>query len=409
MFQIQSWSHAILHLDADSFFVSVEQALHPRLKGKPVVTGGERGVATSVSIEAKRLGIKRTTPIFQIKRQFPQCIIVRSNYEMYTLFSKKMLEVIRAFTPLVEEYSIDEMFADIKGLRRPFNMSYYEIGQTIKKNIELSLGITVSIGISLTKSLAKLASSFQKPSGLTVIPGKKIEELLGKTPIQRVWGIGENTAAYLHKYNIFTALDFAKTPETFIQKSLSKPFFEIWKELRGEQMYEIDPTPKTTYFSITRSRTFYPPTNDSRLLWARLLTHIEDAFEQARELKYRAKRINLFLKTQQFKYHHTEIALLSPATYPLAIRTILKKGFQKIHKKEVLYRTTGCTISQLTQETSTQTSLFYDNITLEEKAKKLYPLYEEHKVYFGTKLYEERLKSVGQKVKIKIGLPILPI
>jgi DNA polymerase-4/DNA polymerase V len=148
------WHNAILHLDADAFFASVMQVVYPRLKGKPVVVGKERGIATACSYEAKKLGVKRGLRINEIKKIFPQVVIVDSDYEIYALFSQKIFSILRRFTPLVEEYSVDEGFADIKGLRRPLNMSYQEIGAAIKNEIETSLGLTVSVGISLTKFLA---------------------------------------------------------------------------------------------------------------------------------------------------------------------------------------------------------------------------------------------------------------
>src|SRR3990167_8779821 len=112
-------------------------------------------------------------------------------------------------------------------------MTYYQIGEAVKKKIETSLGISVSVGISLTKSLAKLASSYRKPSGLTVVSGQNIEKLLRETRVEDVWGIGPNTSAYLKKYGIRTAFDFVSLSEEKVTAMLSKPFLEMWKELRG--------------------------------------------------------------------------------------------------------------------------------------------------------------------------------
>lgn len=406
MLQLRSWPTAILHLDGDSFFASVAQAVNPKLKGKPLVTGNERGVATSVSYEAKKLGIVRATPVYQIKKHYPTCLIVDSDYELYDLFSQKMFSILRQYSPTVEEYSIDEAFADIKGLRRPLNMGYYEIGESIKKKIESSLGISVSVGISLTKSLAKLASSYRKPSGLTVVSGRNIEKLLKATKIGDVWGIGENTSSYLRKNNITTALDFALLPEERAKTMLSKPFQEMWRELRGEKIYEVDTNVKSTYRSITRSHTF-TPTSDLNFLWAQLLHHVEDAFETARQTQYHVGKINIFLKTQQFNFHQREIKFNQYIQYPFSVRDQLQDAFKKIYQKNVLYRTTGCTISNLSAEKTVQTSLFTEQ-SLEEKAKKIYPLYETKKVNFGTVLYE-RENMNKKKEKTKMELPVISL
>src|SRR3989344_9097712 len=109
-------SKAILHVDGDSFFASCESSLNPRLLGLPIVTGHERGIATSMSKEAKALGISRGMPIYQIKKQFPQVVITHSDYSSYEIFSQRMCNIVRRFTSEVEEYSIDECFADVTGV-----------------------------------------------------------------------------------------------------------------------------------------------------------------------------------------------------------------------------------------------------------------------------------------------------
>ncbi len=406
MLQVYSWPNAILHLDGDAFFCSVYQAVHPELKGKPVVTGSERGLATAVSYEAKRLGIKRGMLTWQIRKILPSCLIVASDYELYGLFSSKIFNILQSFTPLVEQYSIDECFADIKGLRRPLHMNYEQIGQAIKTKIESSLGITVSVGISLTKSLAKIASSSQKPSGLTVIDGKNIEKFLAQTKIGDIWGIGPNTSAYLEKFQIKTALDFVQKSEDFITQRLSKPFYEIWRELRGEQVYELDIGGKHSYKGITRSQTFSPSTNDKDILWAKLLVHIEDAFKQARRFHYQVGRITPFLKTQTFHYHAKELKLAQKTSFPYLIRNKLRHIFENIHKKGAMYRATGCHIYDLQEDSISQMALFEQNKVLEEKMKRIYPLFEAKKIDFGSMLFDKR-RSIEQKRKNKLHMPLI--
>lgn len=404
MLQVHSWPNVILHLDADAFFASVIQAVNPSLKGKPLAVGKERGIATAVSYEAKKFGVKRGMRGFEIKKICPSCLFVESDYEVYSLFSQRMFDIIRNYTPYVEEYSIDEAFADLKGLRQPLKMSYEEIGRNIKDKIESSLGITVSIGISLTKSLAKLASSFKKPSGFTIVSGRNIENLLARTPLINVWGIGTNTASYLEKLGIKTGLEFAMKPEHFIKNRLTKPFHEIWRELRGEKVYEINPYGKSTFKSITRSRTFFPPTNNPSLLWSRLNGHIEEAFEKARKLNYLVGKLIIFLKTQEFCYHTTEIKLAEKTAFPYLIRKEIKDHFKKIYRRRALYRTTGCTIYDFEEKTTRQLGLF-NNQGREEKITKIYPLFEEKKIDFGMMLFDKK-QTKERKLK-KLRLPII--
>ena len=122
-----NYPKAILHIDGDAFFASCEQARDPRLKGKPVITGKERGIAASMSYEAKARGVTRAMPLHEIKKLCPDAVIMPSDYETYSLLSKRFYEIIRRYTPDVEEYGIDECFADITGLRRQFHSSYLNI------------------------------------------------------------------------------------------------------------------------------------------------------------------------------------------------------------------------------------------------------------------------------------------
>lgn len=403
---IISWPEVVLCLDGDAFFASVTQAVHPELKGKPVVTGYERGIATAVSYEARKLGVVRGMRCWEIAKQFPTVVIAHSDYQLYHLFSEKMFTVMRKYSPCVEVYSVDEGFADLKGMRRPLHMSYQQIANSIKTEIENSLGITVSIGVSVTKSLAKLAVNKNKPSGLTIVPGKEIDSILNETPIEKVWGIGDATTAFLKKLNIHTAYEFAKKPEYFILKNFSKPYQEIWRELNGEMIYAVNPDAKREYKSITRSSTATPATNDKDVLWARLLSHTEDAFLKARNYDYAVKKVFLFLKDQSFHHHGIEIKLAEATSYPMSIRNELKEGFEEIYKINVAYRASGVTIYEFCENTQRQASLFFGKGEMEKRAKKLYPMLENKKVDFGTSLFDSS-RLIKQKKEIKLSLPFL--
>ncbi len=395
-----SWPEAILHLDADAFFASVTQAVNPHLQGKPVVSGMERGIATAVSYEAKALGVERGMPCWEIKKQFPTVIITHSDYKLYHLFSNKMFSIMKKYSPAVEIYSIDEGFADLKGLTRPLKMSYYEIGRAMKDEIENSLGITVSIGIATTKSLAKIAANLNKPSGLTIIPKEKTVELLKQIDISKVWGIGYRSAPKLRRFNINTAYDYAIRPENFIKKFYPKPFYEIWLELNGTSLFKVDPSVKREYKSITKSHTVTPATNEKSVLWARILHHVESAFLKARKYNYSVGRIFIYLKTQKFTYQGIEIRINDKTSYPIMIRRQIRQGFEKIYDPSNLYRATGATIYNFEEDRMHQSSLFFEDENLKEKAKKIYLLYDDRKIIFGTSLFETR--KVIKKVKFSI-------
>jgi len=407
MFSLFSWPQAILHIDGDAFFASVMCSVNPSLIGKPIITGSERGIATAISYEAKKRGITRGMPYFEIKKKCPECLFVESDYDLFSLVSSRMFSIMKKYSPFVEEYSIDEGFIDITGLRRMHRQSYEEIALSIKKELEQKLNLTVSVGLSITKSLAKLASSFRKPSGFTPVKGKHIEYLLKNRAARDIWGVGPNTAAYLEKYNIKTALDFALLSETFITSHLSKPYYEIWQELRGIKIFDLQLGTKEAYKSISKTETFTPPTNDKELLWSRLITHVEDAFKKARIYNYTVGRVDIFLKTQQFSYKTTTYKLLSKTSFPLLIHSDLRKTFESIYSSRHQYRTTGCTISDLEDAKMTQTSLF-EKINTYEKTKKLYEVISSGKVDFGTSLLKKR-NSPKKDASPPFSLPLITI
>ncbi len=379
---ISSWPQAILHLDADAFFASCEQAIHPELKGKPVITGKERGIVAAASYEAKARGVKRGMRLFEAKKACPDAIMLPSDYETYSLFSLRMFEIIRRFSPDVEEYSIDEAFVDLTGLRRSFHGPYGMIAQKMQKSVEKELGITVSVGVSLSKVLAKIGSKHKKPNGLTLIPGRDIHLYLDQLPVDKVWGIGSNTAAFLGKFGITTALQFARKEETFIRKNLSKPYQEIWHELNGRSAYPVVTETKQTYQSISKTKTFTPPSNDAAFVYAQLSKNLENACIKARRYNLSAARLIIFLRRQDFKDSGVEIKLSSPTAYPENLFSALREGFNSLYNSCELYRQTGVVLAGLISEGEIQHSLF-DDIVRIEKLEKIYRAMDSLSERFG--------------------------
>jgi len=379
---ITSWPRAILHLDADAFFASCEQAIHPELKGRPVICGKERGIVAAASYEAKARGVQRGVRLSDVKKICPDAVILPSDYETYSLFSVRMFEILRRFSPDVEEYSIDEAFVDLTGLRRSFHGPYAVIADTMRKTIEAELGITVSAGVSLSKVLAKIGSKHNKPNGLTMIPGREIHLYLEKLPVEKVWGIGSNTAALLGKHGIKTALEYARKDEGFIKKHLSKPYQEIWHELNGRSMYPVTTETKNSYQSISKARTFTPPSMDEGFVFAQLSKNLENACIKARRYRLAAARIIVFLRKQDFTSDGVEIKLSRPTAYPVELFGLLRQGFAQVFQSRTLYRQTGVVLSGLTAENGVQFSLF-DDTTKIEKMAKVYSVVDEISAKYG--------------------------
>ena len=379
---IHSWPQAILHVDADAFFASCEQALHPELKGKPVITGKERGIVAAASYEAKDRGVKRGMRLFEVEQVCPEAVILPSDYESYSLFSMRMFEIFRRFSPDVEEYSIDEAFVDLTGLRRMYHGSYGSIAEKIQQTIHRELDITVSIGVSLSKVLAKIGSKNNKPHGITLIPGRLIHTYLEKLSVESVWGIGANTAAFLGKFGIKTALDFARKDERFVQKHLSKPYQGVWSELNGRSVFPVTVESKTTYQSISKSKTFTPPSSDEAFVYAQLSKNLENACIKARRYRLVASRIILFLRSNDFKDVGIQMQLNHPSAYPVELMDILREGFGQIFNPLSLYRSTGVVLAGLIEGSLVQYGLF-DDVQRIEKASKVYTAVDELSARYG--------------------------
>ncbi len=366
---LSSWPQAILHLDADAFFASCEQAIHPELRGRPVITGKERGIVAAASYEAKAKGVQRGVRLSDVKKICPDAVILPSDYETYSLFSVRMFEILRRFSPDVEEYSIDEAFVDLTGLRRSFHGSYESIARAMQETIQKELGLSVSVGVSLSKVLAKIGSKHKKPHGITMIPGREIHLFLENLPVEKVWGIGPNTAAYLNKCGITTALQFARKDEEFVKKYLSKPYQEIWHELNGRSVYSVTTETKSTYQSISKAKTFTPASSDETFVFAQLSKNLENACIKARRYNLAASRVVIFLRKQDFTSTGVELKLSRPTAYPVELFELLREGFRHLYQPKALYRQTGVVLAGMAAESSVQYSLFEDATKIEKMAK----------------------------------------
>jgi DNA polymerase-4/DNA polymerase V len=388
--QPRSFPRAILHVDGDSFFAAVEVAKDPRLRGKPVITGKERGIVSACTYDLKRRGVKRGMRLDEARKIAPDAIVRSSDYETYSLFAERVYNIVRRYSPVVEEYSIDECFADLTGMRRVNRMRYEDMAHAIKRALLVELGMTFSVGLSATKVLAKLGSRFNKPDGFTVIPLTEAGKYLAKTPVGEIWGIGPNTAAYLEKFGIRTALEFARKDEAWVRKAVSKPFLELWRELNGDMQWELDSKGRTGYQSIQKTKTFTPPSRDSRFVYSQLSKNIENACIKARRWGLESGNFWFFLKTQEFKFHTCEIQLAYPTAVPHDILRATAEHYDDVFKKGTLYRSTGVTLTKLKPAGSGQLDLF-GAVEKSQGIKKVFESVDElsekygkHVVYMGS-------------------------
>ncbi|WP_106398505.1 DNA polymerase IV [Actinocorallia populi] len=211
----------ILHVDMDAFFVSVELLERPELRGRPVLVGGlgGRGVVAAASYEARRFGVHSAMPMSRALRACPHAVVLEPAHGKYSAASRRVMEIFRSFTPLVEPLALDEAFLDVAGARGLFGRPA-EIAAAIRRRVAGELGLTCSVGVAPTKFLAKLASTRCKPDGLLVVPAQGVLEFLHPLPVAALWGVGERTEERLRRLGLRTVGELARIPSETLRRHL---------------------------------------------------------------------------------------------------------------------------------------------------------------------------------------------
>jgi len=217
----ERFAEHILHVDMDAFFVEVERLRRPELRGRPVLVGGTgpRAVVAAASYEARQFGVGSAMPMGEARRRCPRAIVVPPHHSAYGEMSKRVFNVLRSFTHLVEGLSVDEAFLDISGLRLHFD-SPRDVAESIRARIRSQLEIPASVGGGVNKFIAKLASEEAKPDGLHIVPAGDELEFLHPLPARRLWGVGESTLAGLESLGVVTVGDLAAVPSTTLERRL---------------------------------------------------------------------------------------------------------------------------------------------------------------------------------------------
>ena len=384
-----------------TFFVACEISVHPELKGLPVIVGGDRGIAVAMSSEAKALGVTRGMPIFQIKKLFPQVVILSHHFDLYHDIQRRMHEILLKYFCTIEEYSIDECFA----LVEPSEVKYFggekKLLTALKKEIEETLHVTYSIGLAKTKALAKQASKLEKPNGLVMLLSKEDEvKALKATLIDNIWGIGRKTVPDLRRLGIKNAYDFVNYPEKEIEKKFSKPLLVLQKELGGEPILEVESNinPRDQK-SIQSTSTFHPASTDPKIIWREISENAEHACRNVRKIKLVSNKVSFFVKTSEFKYYIDEVKLTEYTADPGVILDALEPKFLKLLRAKKRIRSTGVILHNLIREEEVPLDLFgrqkkkLSNLVVEEAADKIRKKYGEDIIKRASSLRKRETKN----------------
>ena len=300
----------ILHIDMDAFYASVEQLDNPELKGKCVIVGrSNRGVVTAASYEARKFGVHSAMPVFQAKRKCPGGTFLPPRMKRYQEISKKIMSLLRDFSPLVEPVSIDEAYVDITGCERLHGQPR-QIAIHIKEKIKQSLNLTCSVGIAPNKFLAKIASDMDKPDGFTIIFPDKVIPFIESLPIYKVPGVGKKMNRRLEALGIKTLGDVRKCPEKIISQQLGKFGQRLINLSAG--IDDAPVRPASVHKSVSTEKTLPEDTDDIALLKKYLMMQAEEVGSELRRLEIKVRTITLKLKDADFKQVTRSVTVALP-------------------------------------------------------------------------------------------------
>jgi DNA polymerase-4 len=290
---------AIIHVDMDAFYASVEVRDRPELAGKPVLVGGggARGVVAAASYEARRYGVFSAMPMQRARRLCPGAVIIRPRPERYREVSEHLFEIFREITPLVEGLSLDEAFLDVTGSLK-LHGDLETIGRRIQARIQDQTGLQASIGMAHNKFLAKLASDFRKPAGFVHVDPRRVSEFLDPLPIGRLWGIGRKTEPKLRALGILTVGQLRKADPASLGEVLGNRCGHFMCLARGEDDREVEVAQGER--SISHEMTFDTDLTDTRELCAELLRQSEAVMRRVRRQHLAARCIHVKIRDHRF-------------------------------------------------------------------------------------------------------------
>jgi len=293
-------TRTIIHIDLDSFFVSVEQVLNPKLRGKPVVVGGRpdrRGVVATPSYEARAFGLHSGMPLVTAARLCPQAIFIEGNFEKYREFSHKFMAILYDFSPFIEPAGIDEAYIDVTGFES-IHGSIQQMAMAMKKRIQSELGLPASIGIASCKVVAKVASDFSKPDGLIEVANGKEREFLAPLPVDKLPGIGKKTTKILKNLGIHTIGALSQMPSQYLKSRFGSNGEGMGRFANGIDNSQVSPPGEAS--SISRETTFGEDTLDLEFLKANLWNQSEKIGADLRRKGKQARCVKLKVRYADF-------------------------------------------------------------------------------------------------------------
>ena len=346
---------AIIHLDLDAFFASVEQLDDPGLRGRPVIVGGTsgRGVVCAASYEARRFGVRSAMPTAEARRRCPDGVFLSPRFDRYSELSRAVFGIYRRYTPQVEPLSLDEAFLDVTA-SRALHGEPEAIAAAVKREVRGGTGLTVSAGVADCKMAAKIASDLGKPDGLVVVPPGTTATFLAPLPIARLWGVGRVTEQALRALGVATVGDLARFPEQVLAEKFGSQGAHMRALARGDDPRPVVPDEEAR--SVGAEDTFERDLSGQEALLPQLLDQCVRVARRLREAGLRGRTVTLKIKYADFE-QITRRATLDAATDDWAeIYRAIREDLSRADLSRAV-RLTGVGVSGFDEDTA-QLGLF---------------------------------------------------
>ena len=339
-----SIDRSVLHLDLDTFFVSVERLKNNRLNGKPVIIGGmsDRGVVSSCSYEARKYGVSSAMPMKMARNMCPDAIVIRGDMELYTNYSNIVTGIIAERAPLYEKASVDEHYIDLTGMDRFYGC--YKWSHELRQYIIKETGLPISIGLSVNKTVSKIATGEAKPNGEIEVQKEIVLPFLDPLSIRKIPMIGQKTYQVLRSMGIATIYTLRNIPIEMLEKLMGKNGIEMWKRANG-----IDSTPVISYSeqkSISTEHTFEKDTTDLVRLNQLLVSMVEKIAFELRKQEKLTSCVTVKIRYSNFDTHTLQ-KRIPYTSFDQVLADITKELFTRLYQRRMLIRLIGVRFSHM--------------------------------------------------------------
>ncbi len=380
----------VLHMDLDSFFVSVEVIKNPSLKGKPVIVGGtaERGIVASCSYEARKFGIHSAMATLTAKKLCPHAIFLPGSYHDYSDYSEKVTDIISERVPVLEKSSVDEFYIDLTGMDTFFGS--FQLAKDIRELIKIKTGLPISFGLASNKTVAKIATGEAKPDGFLKIDQGKEKEFLAKLHVTKIPGVGEKTYPKLKEMGIEMVKDLQEMDIALLEEKFGEYGIVLWNKANG-----IDHNPVVPYSdrkSISSENTFDKDVTDKDYLETFIISLVEQLAFKLRKENFITSCIAIKIRYPDFETHTQQMAIPYTSSDNVIIPKI-KELYKKTHTTDKPVRLIGVRLSNLIHGNQ-QIDLFDDT----EENLNLYKALDKINKKFGNKtVHRAKTIDVGQR------------